>query len=60
MNRRRICCALLVVLMVGPALAHESKPPAYRPPLLLTVHDSQMPSLECTAAAIKGGYVVMI
>ncbi|MEO8304277.1 MAG: hypothetical protein ABI724_09155 [Betaproteobacteria bacterium] len=51
---------MLLVLLAGPALAHEGETPAYRPPLLLTVHDSQVPGVECTAAAIKGGEAVMV
>ena len=55
MNPRQILCALLAFLVTGFAWAHEHDPPAYRPPLLVTVHDSQVPSLDCTAAAVKVG-----
>ena len=60
MNARHILCALLAVLAAGVARAHEHEPPAYRPPLLVTVHDSQVPSLECTASAIKAGNTAMV
>jgi hypothetical protein len=55
MNARKILCALVAMLVTGVACAHDTEPPAYRPPLLVTVNDSQVPSLECTAAAIKVG-----
>jgi hypothetical protein len=60
MNARRFGLAILAIALMSPALAHELDPPQYRPPLLLTVHDAQVPGLECTAAAIKGGEVAMV
>jgi hypothetical protein len=57
MNTRQTFCALLMLPLMGSAWAHELEPPAYRPPLLMTVHDAQLPSLECAATAIKVGDV---
>lgn len=55
MNARQIICALFMIPLMGVAWGHEGKPLQYRPPLLMTVHDSQLPSVECSAAAIKSG-----
>jgi len=60
MNTRRVVCVLLTVLLAGSAWANENAPPAYRPPLLMTVHDAQLPSLQCTATAMKSGDFVML
>lgn len=55
MSARRILCVLLMLPMIGAAWGHDGKPPAYRPPLLITVNDSQVPSLDCTASAVRVG-----
>lgn len=52
---RRLLCALLMFPLVGSAWGHGERPVEYRAPLLITVHDSQSPSQDCTAAAVKTG-----
>jgi fatty acid desaturase len=47
-------------MLAGSPAAKELDPPAYRTPLLITVHDTQAPGLDCAAATIKGGDVVMV
>ena len=54
MKARRTRSALLVSLLAVSAWACAFQPPAYRTPLLVTLHDTQAPILDCTAAAIRG------
>ncbi len=60
MNARRIVAAILAIVLINAAWSHEIKPPGYRPPLLVTIHDSQVPGLECAAAAIRGNGGAMV
>ena len=55
MNASRIATTLLISLLSASAWAHENGPPAYRPPMLMTVHDAQLPGLQCMETAINVG-----
>lgn len=50
MKAFRVICMLLTLLLAGSGWAHDNEPPAYRPPILVTVHDTQLPSLKCNIA----------
>ena len=55
MNARKLFCALLTLPLIGAAWGHDDRAPEYRPPLLMTVHNSQAPGADCSAAAMKTG-----
>ena len=50
MRALRVICMLVTLLLAGSGWAHDPEPPAYRAPLLITVHDTQSPGAQCTAA----------